>query len=164
MVIWGSFWIHFGLMKGFRKHSKQELRKMTLRGPTISLQNDVFGPFWAPGEGPKSLKITKMGSQKSLFFWMAFRMPFFLILMVFGAKMEPKINKKRHKFKSGERIQNRSEKTQLFNAARRKTSSKKTLAKEIAKRSQRGDIEYTSCFRRYNEGREVGNSTNKSTT
>ena len=72
-VILGSFGVHFGLMKGFRKHSKQELRKMALWGPSVSLQNDVFGPFWAPGEGPKSLKFTKMGSQKSLFFWMAFR-------------------------------------------------------------------------------------------
>ena len=43
-------------------------------------------------------------------------------------------------------------------------NSKNHFTKEITKRSQRGDMEYTSCRARYNEGREVEISTNISPT
>ena len=47
-VIWGVFWVHFSLMKGFRKHSKQELPEMPLRGTTVRLKITVLGSFGVP--------------------------------------------------------------------------------------------------------------------
>ena len=49
-----GFWVHVGVRKAFRQHSKQELRKMALREPRIFVQKPFGGRFRVPGEVPKS--------------------------------------------------------------------------------------------------------------
>ena len=63
-----GFWVHVGVRKAFRQHSKQEPRKSAF----ALLSKSCFG---TPRGVPKSRKMLKMGSQKSIVFLHAFQHP-----------------------------------------------------------------------------------------
>ena len=127
------FWVVFCVRRAFGVHFERDLRKVALRGPTVSMKKTHFWRFGDPRGHPKSRKIVKDGDQKSMFFRTCSRNPLFTVS---EAKMEPKQVGNRWQFEFGVLRQRRSKKRQLSKAARCKKRSKYKFAEKKREKSE----------------------------